>query len=155
MKQKGFTLIELLVVVAIIGLLASIILASLNSSRNKASDAAIKQQLSDMRTASILVYDNTSSYDTVCDANTDPGKLFRAAWNLGQKDGNEGMCMSSGTTRFNTINSVLTSNPKTATPEAWAAVIHLQSGQYFCVDYTGNASTAATRNIGGTSDVDC
>lgn len=36
MKQKGFTLIELLVVIAIIGLLASILLVSFNSYREKA-----------------------------------------------------------------------------------------------------------------------
>ena len=37
--QKGFTLIELLVVISIIGLLASGVLASLNSARMKARDA--------------------------------------------------------------------------------------------------------------------
>ncbi len=44
-NNKGFTLIELLVVIAIIGVLSSVVLASLNSARLKARNA---QRLSDM-----------------------------------------------------------------------------------------------------------
>ena len=71
-KTSGFTLIELLVVIAIIGLLSSIVLASLNSARNKGADAAIKAQLKSVQSQAEIVYDaaTPNSYEGVCeDAN--------------------------------------------------------------------------------------
>ena len=61
-KYKGFTLIELLVVIAIIGFLSSIVLAALNSSRDKSNDAAIKNNLNSARSQSELYYSTNKNY---------------------------------------------------------------------------------------------
>ena len=48
LKNKGFTLIDLLVVIAIIGILSSIVLASLSTAREKAQVAAFKSEMSSL-----------------------------------------------------------------------------------------------------------
>lgn len=63
MKNKqGFTLIELLVVIAIIGLLSSVVFASLNSARVKARDARRMADLKAVSTALHLYYDTNGRY---------------------------------------------------------------------------------------------
>ena len=59
--KRGFTLIELLVVIAIIGILSSVVLASLNSARGRAQDSKVQQDLRQVSTALQLYYDKHGS----------------------------------------------------------------------------------------------
>jgi len=59
---KGFTLIELLVVIAIIGILSSVVLASLNTARQKGRDARRISDLKQIQLALELYYDSNQFY---------------------------------------------------------------------------------------------
>lgn len=60
MNKKGFTLIELLVVIAIIGLLTSVVLVLLGSSRSKAKDSRRFSDFRQINTAMELCYQDSS-----------------------------------------------------------------------------------------------
>jgi len=73
--KRGFTLIELLVVVAIIGMLSSVVLASLNTARGNARDARRQQDLKQIQTALELYYNDNNAYpgETWCDSSQGSG----------------------------------------------------------------------------------
>mgnify|MGYP000937068357 CR=1 FL=1 len=65
-SKKGFTLIELLVVISIIGILSSVVLASLSNARGKGNTAAIKSTLVNVRPQAELVYATDYSFSGIC-----------------------------------------------------------------------------------------
>lgn len=60
--KKGFTLIELLVVIAIIGILSSVVLASLSTARQKSRDAKRISDVGQIQLALELFFDASQSY---------------------------------------------------------------------------------------------
>lgn len=60
--KKGFTLVELLVVVSLIGILSTLVIANLNSARERARDAQRKSDLRNIQTALRLYYNDNGRY---------------------------------------------------------------------------------------------
>ncbi len=120
--KKGFTLIELLVVIAIIGILSSVVLASLNTARDKGADAAAKSNLNGARAQAELYYDSNSySYASLCTSSTGIAKQLAAATSsVADSSAIAEVCQASST--------------------AWGAEVKLKaSTKYYCVDSTGYA----------------
>jgi prepilin-type N-terminal cleavage/methylation domain-containing protein len=131
-NTKGFTLIELLVVIAIIGILSSVVLASLNTARAKGSDAATKANINNARAQAENFYDTYGTYVGVC------GPAGIAQQIAGALSSSGATGTSTGLASATNISCNGISSPSAA----WAVQAPLKtSGVYFCVDSTGKATT--------------
>jgi prepilin-type N-terminal cleavage/methylation domain-containing protein len=144
--KSGFTLIELLVVVAIIGILASVVLASLNTARAKGADAAIKANLDGMRAQAEIVYDPLGAYGTVANAGAACPTTIPASTTL-----------FGNTTIFAAITAALASSggasycaSSIGAGSAWVVSVELKAtpGTYWCVDSTGVSALRALPTSG-------
>lgn len=120
--KKGFTLIELLVVIAIIGLLTSVVLASLNSARVRAANASIQSNLVTVRAQSEIYFDsNAGSYSGLFDA----GSVSKAAFDSAVSASAE-------------IDEYGETGYSASEDENWTALVKLRGeSAYWCVDNSG------------------
>ena len=143
--HRGFTLIELLVVIAIIGILSSVVLASLNTARQKGTDAKIQTQLRSVAVNAEIWYDSNGSKYGVA-ANCDAGMFTQTTPNIDvvvndlQAIAGTASCVSSDVAFA-----------------VWHTLVSTTSA--FCVDSTGR-SLITNDNTGGsptltTSSVAC
>ncbi len=91
-ESKGFTLIELLVVIAIIGVLSSVVLASLNTARGKARNAAREESAHTIILDLSLFYSNNGCIPVDYNSGACPGG---AGYNDANTDGDGGWDNSS------------------------------------------------------------
>ena len=149
--KKGFTLIELLVVVAIIGVLASVVLASLNTARAKGTDAAIKSNLDNTRAQASLYYDTNSGYSSAAVAATATGgtnaacSVPNSVFDPAAANSINGMIVAAqqayGGASSTAAKCTITVGTVAIPSTNWAADVPLKNpvtaGDVWCVDSTG------------------
>lgn len=153
---RGFTLIELLVVIAIIGVLASVILTSLSSAKNKSVDARTKANLSNLRSQAELYHTVSGSYrgevnaiaatssQVVCQTD---GTVFNSTDGIG---GKIEIISDQNDPDIWTVTCALGD-----TPDSWAVSMPLKGGGEWCVNYQGIAKEGAASGGGPGGEATC
>jgi prepilin-type N-terminal cleavage/methylation domain-containing protein len=126
MNKKGFTLIEVLTVIMIIAILASIVLVSLQTARDRTKDVTIQNQIGQLRSLAEALYTFENGYEDFREAvegsGTEASKYTLVSNKISEMDGSLSVNISTDNSAYCAYSSLVRDASKT-----------------FCVDSTGNA----------------
>lgn len=156
-RRSGFTLIELLVVIAIIGILAAVILASLNNARNKGRDAAVKSNLATVRVQAQLYYDIYGKYRnnansgafSYTDCQTTTTVFGDTGGNSAEARGISQVVAQAIFAAHEAGGSGGMLCRQDATNQKYIAAVKMNTGNYWCVDADGGAKDIGPSLPGG------
>jgi type II secretory pathway pseudopilin PulG len=134
-----------LVVIAIIGILSSVVLASLSSARNKGKDAAVKSELASMRAQAEIYFSRQDTYVDLCATDSVDNGFGGTGGLLAAVGSSEGVATNPNLA-FGTAGGPALVTCHEA-PDSWAVdapLIADTTATMYCVDSVGSSMATNT-----------